>query len=278
MNYIELVFDIDPFQPFSEILMADLADIGFESFVEEGNQLKAYIVESDFSEQQLKEILEIHGAEATIKCKVNLIQDQNWNAEWEKNFPPVEIGRYCRIRAPFHSPDCSFEHEIIIEPKMSFGTGHHATTYLMMESIQMLKLEQKSVLDMGCGTGVLAILAEKEGAGDVLAVDIEDWAYENTKENIERNSCRRIKALKGGAELLNENQFDVVFANINRNILLKDLPFYEKSMKAGGKILLSGFFESDVEILKEKASELGLQFLEQKKREDWCLLVFWKRN
>ena len=277
MNYIEVCFEIEPFQPFSEILTADLADIGFESFVEDQKQLKAYITEADFSEVNLKKITETLKAEAVIEYKINLIQDQNWNAEWEKNFPAVEVGKYCRIRAPFHSSDESFEHELVIEPKMSFGTGHHATTFLMVESMQNYDLKHKYVLDMGCGTGVLAILAEKEGAADVVAIDIEEWAFENTKENIERNNCTKIKALKGGAELLQPDQFDVVFANINRNILLRDFAAYEKSMKANSKIFLSGFFESDVEELKKKAAILNLEFVEQKKREDWSLLIFGKK-
>ena len=277
MVYLEVVFNIQPFKSYAEIVTARLSEIGFESFVEEGNYLKAYVPENEFHKNEVDEAIAFEEDEQVqISYTYEVIPDQNWNAEWEKNFPPVEVNHFCRIRAPFHDEDSSFEHEIIIEPKMSFGTGHHATTYLMIESIEDLDLNDKSLLDMGCGTGVLAILAEKRGAKTILAIDIEDWAFENTKKNIERNNCQNIVAKKGGAELLPKKEFDVVFANINRNILLKDFPSYEKSMKADSTILLSGFFESDVPLLKEKAQSLGLSFSFQKKKEDWCLLAFKK--
>ena len=275
MKYIEVTFNIHPLQPFADILTANLADIGFDSFIEENNQLKAYVQEKDFSEEEVKNVI-TELEEVTIDYTIQHIQEQNWNAEWEKNFPSVEVGTFCRIRAPFHEQQGSFVHEILIEPKMSFGTGHHATTYLMIESMQHLGLGGKSVLDMGCGTGVLAILAEMEGAEQVLAIDIEEWAYENTKENIERNNCSRVRVEKGGAELIPIHSFDVVLANINRNILLRDLPVYVQSMKPAAKLLLSGFFESDVDVLKSKAKELHLQFKDQKKKDDWCLLIFEK--
>lgn len=278
MNYQEVVLEIHPFNPYAEIITSNLADISYESFVEDEPFLKAYIPEKDYNENSLKQAIEFDNEEVKVKWHTELIQDQNWNAEWERNFPVVEIDKYCRIRADFHPKDDSFEQEIIIEPKMSFGTGHHATTFLMIQNMKELSLVGKNVLDMGCGTAVLAILAAKEKALQVTAIDIEDWAYENALENVQRNQCTNVEVFKAGAEILQENSYDIVLANINRNILMRDMPIYVRSMKADAKLLLSGFFESDIALLREKAESLDLTFNFMKKKEDWCLLAFEKQS
>ncbi|MEO0902266.1 MAG: 50S ribosomal protein L11 methyltransferase, partial [Bacteroidota bacterium] len=211
--YIEFKFDIEPREPFSDILMAELGELGFESFVETESGVLAYILESDWQEGMLNDLFVLQNSDVHISWTQKNIAQQNWNAEWEKNFHPIHVDGVCAVRAPFHSPE-NVQYDIVIEPKMSFGTGHHETTYMMLKRILDLDFSGKTVLDMGCGTGVLAILAEMKGAGKVDAIDIDEWCYINTKENIERNRCENIDAFQGDVGLIKEKKYDVILANI----------------------------------------------------------------
>jgi len=274
MDYIELACEVQPRQPASEILIAELADLGFESFVETDNGFLAYIPAPEFNENRVKET--IANSQLTSELKKlhwNFIKDQNWNEQWEKSYDPIIIDN-CIVRAPFHKPEKKFQFDIVIEPKMSFGTGHHATTSLMIEAMLDLNFEDTNVLDMGCGTSVLAILASMKGAKSVLAVDIEEWAYQNSLENAKQNKCDNITVLMGDSSVLEAKKFNVILANINRNVLLKDIPVYVNSLLKSGKLLLSGFFETDIPLLKQKAEAEGLVFNKQKLKNEWAMLEF----
>ncbi len=277
MNYKEVAFKLEPVLPARDILTAYLAEIGYESFVDSKEGLQVYIPEVDFNDSALKET--ISDVEPFCKVSYEVIhhEKQNWNAQWESSFEPVEVKDTCRIRAPFHETKAGFIHEIIIEPKMSFGTGHHETTKTIIDAMSEIDFQGKSVLDMGTGTGVLAIYAEKLGASELLAIDIENWAYENTIENVEVNSCSKIEARLGGKEQIKSSEvFDVVIANINRNILLEDMHSYAAAMKSGSVLLLSGFYALDAAILTEKASEFGLSGFLRKEENSWTVLGFRK--
>ncbi|MBR9831166.1 50S ribosomal protein L11 methyltransferase [bacterium] len=276
MNYLEFKFKVSPLVPYQEILMYELGEMGFESFTEESDGLNAYIAEDEFSEDQLSELYLFTDDSVQISFEKQLIPQQNWNAEWERSFPKVTVDDYCEIIAPFHEKSTDCEFSILIEPKMSFGTGHHDTTFMMMQLMRQLDLSDKLVMDMGCGTGVLAILAKLEGASGVTAVDIDDWAFENTLENIERNNVSEIEVLKGGAEKAKGKSYDVFIANINRNILMRDLPAYAETMKTGADLLLSGFFITDFEQLDQKLKELGFSKVNKVQRNNWCALHYKK--
>ena len=272
MNYQEVTFVLEPLLPAREVLVAELAELGFESFVETDEGVKAYIVASDWNEGLLAELMTSQIEDQKIEWSSSEIEAINWNAEWEKSFDPIIVDNKCLIRAPFHEVEGSFEYVINIEPKMSFGTGHHSTTHLMIGEMMNMDWKGKHVLDMGAGTAVLAILAEMMGAESVDAIDIDEWAYLNSIENLERNNCSRIKSYQGGAELLTDQVYDTILANINRNILLRDMKEYVKVLKAGGEILFSGFYVQDIPELERVGGELGLKLLLQRERNEWCLL------
>lgn len=272
MNYIEIKVIIDPVNIARDIVVAELGEIGFESFVESNEGVDAYIQESMFDEDLMKSLNSFNHAYFKIEYTKNIIQNQNWNEVWEQSFEPINVNNKCMVRAPFHQAIVTIEHDIIIEPKMSFGTGHHETTFLMIQELLEMDLTNKNILDMGCGTGVLAILAEQKKAEKILAVDIDDWAYENTLDNIIKNNCSKIEVLKGGAECIKNKKFDVIIANINRNILLQDLTNYTNSLNNNGHILLSGFFSSDEDLLIEEATKNGLKLSNKKSKNDWTLL------
>ncbi len=272
MNYIEITTIISPLEMGRDILIAELSEIGFESFIEIENGIQAYIQVGMFSEELLRQISILNNPEFKVDIKINKIEEQNWNEVWEQNFEPINVNNQCYIHAPFHNKKNEIKYNIEIEPKMSFGTGHHETTFLMIDELLKMDLNKKKVLDMGCGTGVLAILTEMKNAENILAIDIDEWAYNNTIENVNRNSCKKIEVLKGGAELLNGKKFDVVIANINRNVLLKDMENYAKSLSLNGEILLSGFFMSDKEILLEETKKYNLQLISSNQKNDWTLL------
>jgi ribosomal protein L11 methyltransferase len=276
MDYIEVSFEFEPVSSDNrEILAALLGQIDFESFSDTKQGLNAYIQEPLFNTDAVNESIKpLQAIFENLTFKVALIKDQNWNAEWEKNFSPINIIDTCRIRAPFHPSDGNFQFEIEIEPKMSFGTGHHATTALMVQFMLEMDLKNQEILDMGCGTGVLAILASFKNAKNILAIDIDNWAFENTIENIERNKVSNIETLKGDASLLINRKFDVILANINRNILLKDLESYSKSLANKGQLLLSGFYTQDLALITEKAESLGLSLQKHIENDNWVAAKF----
>jgi ribosomal protein L11 methyltransferase len=272
MNYVEIeFFDTEPEK--KEILIALLAEIGFDTFLESEDGMSAYIPEDAFNKNILEE--EVLEKFQSISYTVSTIAQQNWNETWEKNFEPMQIGDVY-VRAPFHEKRDDVKYELIIEPKMSFGTGHHATTSLMV--LEMLKTDfrEKSVLDMGCGTSLLAILASKLGAKNILAIDIDDWAVENSKENCLRNNTPEIVVKKGDASLLIGKSFDIILANINRNVLLADMNQYSQSLNQGGEILFSGFYESDIDAIKEAAAKEGLEYKAYDVLREWAVLRFKK--
>jgi ribosomal protein L11 methyltransferase len=277
MNYIEIEFKLTPFTPWNEVLVAYLSELEFESFQDEKPVLRAYISEVNFdSEACDKLIQELHSRkEIVFSYQIKRIPQQNWNAVWESQFEPVEIENKLQIIAPFHERKYFQGQTIIIEPKMSFGTGHHQTTFLMCKSMFDLNLKDKVVLDMGSGTGVLAILAEKLGAKNVIAFDIEPWSVENCEENALKNNCTKITSLLGDIDQVN-GKFDVILANINKNVLKNQIPFYAKLLNCNGLLLLSGFFVSDEKEIIKFAKENSFELLVAENQEGWNMLQFIK--
>lgn len=271
--YIEYNFKVEPLQPGTEILIAELGYVGFESFVETEDGVTAYIQKDEWRDNILDEVEILNSAEFKIDHSFLEIEQINWNIEWEKNFSPIEVDGKCVVRAPFH-PERNLEYEIVIEPKMSFGTGHHETTFMMLQYILENEFEGKSVLDMGCGTAVLAILVEMRGASSIDAIDIDDWCYENSLENTEKNHCQNISVYLGDASLLKDQKYNVIIANINRNILLEDMHVYKKCLKSGGLLYLSGFYTQDLAIIKETCNNLGLEFVDNKEKNNWVAAKF----
>jgi ribosomal protein L11 methyltransferase len=273
MNYVELNIPLaDPI--LSEVLVAELAELPFESFVEEEGALKAYIPAGRLPDCKgsVDRLLAERGVTGARYIE---IETQNWNAVWESQFSPVEVDGKLVIRAPFHDPAGGDIREVVIMPKMSFGTGHHATTYLMSAEMCDHDFEGKRVLDMGSGTGVLAILAAKMGAAAVDAVDIDEWAYNNSVENIALNGVEgTVRPVMGDASAIRGKKYDTVLANINRNILLADMPSYVATLPDGGELIVSGIFESDIEAIERRAVELGLWPSGQRIKEGWAALAF----
>lgn len=275
MNYIEYSFTISPIEPWREILMALLSECGFESFADTDDGLNAYARKIDEDEKCVCERINVL-PDAKIEFKRTEIEQQNWNEIWESGFRPISVNDQCYIRAEFHEERPEIPYEVIIQPKMSFGTGHHETTHLMVEYILELDLKGKDVLDMGCGTSILAILAKKRGAGYVEAIDIDDWAVENSIENAQRNEVN-IAVKLGNVSVLGDRKFDTIIANIQRNILMEDIPAYSKVLKfAKSELILSGLMESDFEDIKSKCEENGLTFVSKKQRNEWIALRFVK--
>jgi len=275
MNYLEFQFKIEPLQPASEILIAELGNVGFESFVENEEGITAYIQVNEFQEGSLKDIYVLNSDEFEISYTTSEIEQVNWNSEWEKNFNPIIVDNKCSVRAPFHvKPETEFD--IVIEPKMSFGTGHHATTHMMLQHILKDDWRDLSVLDMGCGTGVLAILAGMKGANPIDAIDIDNWCYLNTMENVERNNANNISVYEGTAALLEGRSYDRIIANINRNILLEDISIYSKCLKSGGKIYLSGFYVEDIPMIEKECNANNLNIEATLDRENWAAVSFTK--
>jgi ribosomal protein L11 methyltransferase len=257
----------------SEIIAAWLSEIGFVSFSDTDEGLEAFIPETDYDEASVAEKMEWINAQIPIAWETHFIVYKNWNEEWEKNYQPVVIDGRCRIRAPFHPPDPVLDFDLVIEPKMSFGTAHHETTRMMISLILEADWPGKVFLDMGCGTGVLAVLASKMGGKNGLAIDNDTWAYENTKENLRRNMVSNVTAFLGDEQLIEDHQFDVILANINRNILLQQIPAYLKALKPGGKIFMSGFYEEDIPVLLKAFDESGLKLLEKRTLNNWSAVV-----
>ena len=276
MNYLEIDCTLDLPEIGREILVAFLAEMGCESFEDTENGTKAYISADCYNEKHLDAVVEkCSQLGFACSCKVTAWEQQNWNAVWESNYESVEIDGQCYIRAPFHVAKPEMKYEIVIEPKMSFGTAHHETTAQMISYLLTEDCVGKSVLDMGSGTGVLAILAAKRGAKRILAIDNDTWAYENCKENVERNNISTVETLCGNADNIKETPYDIVIANINRNILLQDMEKYVRAMTQVGVLLLSGFYkDADLPILIEEAAKHNLNFHSFKEKNKWAAARF----
>ncbi|MFN4146998.1 MAG: 50S ribosomal protein L11 methyltransferase [Runella sp.] len=273
-QYLETSLTLHP--DFNEILMAELAEIGYESFVETDEGLLAYIQKEHFDESQILALIERYQHLTPIVHSSVLLENKNWNEEWERNYQPIEVANKIRVRASYHTPNPDFEYEMVIDPKMSFGTGHHETTTLVMELQLGLGHAQKSVLDVGSGTGILAILAEKLGAVRLTAFDIEEWAYLNAVENAALNGCQRIHFFQGTIADCPPDEYDIVLANINRNILLQEIPIYNTYLKTGGTLIVSGFYEFDAPDIIQKAKDVGLESVVQKSLNQWTAIEFYK--
>ena len=274
MDFIQITL----FAPaeFNDILTAELSQYGYDTFMETDEGLCAYITEDIFSETDLHEVLNKYREVAgEIKYAIEKIEKKNWNEEWEKNFEPLLIAGTCSVRASFHPKPDGVAYDIVINPKMSFGTGHHETTTLMIENQLEENHAGKRVLDMGCGTAILAILACKLDAAEILAVDIEDWTVENARENAELNNCSKIEVRLGDAAVIaGEQPFDIILANINRNVLLADLPVYAQILAPGGTLIMSGFYAEDLAMIKDKATSVGLSFRNNRIKNNWVSAVF----
>lgn len=276
MKYLEFTFLCTPFdEDVTDILSFYLGEIGFNSFVVEDSELKAYIIKDDFDKEALDELIANYPFDVRINYEIKQMEDKNWNEEWEKNyFSPITVGDECVIKSSFHKnvPHCKYN--IIINPKMSFGTGHHQTTFLILSEILKQDFNNKVVLDMGCGTGILGILALMKGAKKVTAIDIDQWVYDNVIENIKLNNINAsdINVLIGDASLLKEQKFDIILANINRNVLLNDLKIYNNVLSNGGEIYLSGFYIEDIPALLQEAAKFHLIQKEVQSLDNWAML------
>ncbi|MDH4473289.1 MAG: 50S ribosomal protein L11 methyltransferase [Fluviicola sp.] len=279
MDYIEVTIDLQPRDPWAEVLIAELAELGFESFVETTTGIQAFapVTIGSVDELLATTSLQLNSEVAFTKTEA-IIPHQNWNAQWEADFEPVEVDDRLVILAPFHDASVySGREQIIIQPQMSFGTGHHQTTYLMSQYLLDMYTIPAKVLDMGTGTGVLAILAEKRGATDILAIDIEPWSVENTIENAQRNGCKHIRTATGDSDLITETDFGLILANINKNILKKQLPIYHGALVQKGILLLSGFFVTDAAEMIALGEELGFEHLETLEKETWAAVKLIKK-
>lgn len=275
MDFIEVTVKASP--EFAEILVAELAEVGYDTFQETDEGFCAYITEGQYSEQHLQEILDRYAELVPVAHQSQKIEHQNWNEEWEKHFEPLLIGEVCSVRASFHPRPADVAHDIIINPKMSFGTGHHETTSLMIENQLAVAHQGKRVLDMGCGTGILAILACKLGAKAVLAVDIEDWTAENARENADLNGCGKIEIRHGNLSAIEEEEaFHLILANINRNVLLEDIPAYSQLLLPEGILILSGFYTEDLDQIRARTEQHGLAFESVRTKNNWVSAVFKK--
>lgn len=272
MNYIELSLLIE--DDFAEIMIAELAEIGFESFVETDEGVDAYIDEAIFDDIQLKQLLETYAERTTLSYSLKNIEKTNWNEEWEKNFQPIEVANTVYVRADFHPPKPSFAYDVVITPKMSFGTGHHETTSMVMELQLGIDHQQTTVLDVGTGTGILGILAAKLGAKSIHSFDIDEWSVTNTHENLEMNQVNNMTVTQGTIQDERPALYDIVLANINRNILLNEIPVYQQFMKPNGWLIVSGFYEKDIADIQAVAEGVGLQKITQLSKNQWAAVVF----
>ncbi|WP_425236189.1 50S ribosomal protein L11 methyltransferase [Ulvibacterium sp.] len=272
--YIEYTFKIHPLQPASEILIAELGELGFESFVETQEGVQAYLQKQDWKEDILDSVFILKNPYFKISYRPKEIEQENWNVTWERNFNPIQVDDLCTVRAPFHEKSNS-KYDIVIEPKMSFGTGHHETTHMMLQHILSYDFEGKSILDMGTGTGVLAILAEMKGAIDIDAIDIDHWCYLNALENVQRNDCHNIQVLEGDSSIIPQRkEYDIILANINRNILLKDIAVYANCLKPNGSLFLSGFYYDDIIVISAKCTGVGLKFEKNIEKNNWVAVKY----
>ena len=275
MDYIEVsITNFTGFDP--EIVVAQLAELGFESFTESESGIQGFIREDLYQEDAIKDYLRQLHAEHGLNHSVLKIADQNWNAIWESAYEPVVIAGKCRVRAPFHDPRADMTYEIVIEPQMSFGTAHHETTSLMLELMMEEEVKNKRVLDMGCGTGVLAILAHKMQADQIVAIDFDEWAYSNALDNMEKNDALSVTVIQGMAGDIPGPGYDIIIANINRNVLLSDIPVYAGFLNDHGTLLISGFYEVDLDQIRAASENSGLRYVSHKSDNNWVGVKFVK--
>lgn len=275
LNFIELKLTLPP--DWTDIFIAELAEIGYESFVEFDEGVMAYVPKSAFDQESWLAIISKYHNAVTVTYQTAEIEQRNWNAEWEKSYEPIFIGDQCVVRTTFHQIEKSYPYEIIINPQMSFGTGHHETTTLMLENQLVTDHHNQRVMDAGCGTGILAIMASKRGAAQVDAFDIDEWAVANTEANIAINDCANISIQRGTVATAGlADYYDTILANINRNILLAEMPLYAGKLAAGGQLLLSGFYEADMAELEKSAQAQGLAKQRQSTKNQWACLLFSK--
>jgi ribosomal protein L11 methyltransferase len=261
----------------TDILIAELSLIGYDSFLLHDDGFEASILEEAFHQPSIDSIIEMLHDSDSVKYIVKSIPERNWNREWERNYSPIVVDDYCQVKASFHNMDKTYPVEITIDPRMSFGTGHHDTTYLMIKQQLGLDFTDKSVLDAGCGTGILSILAEKLGALLVFGLDIDHWAYENSIENLQLNACKKTRIIYGNIDNLPSGlKFDIILANINLNIIIKEIQTYFNVLNAGGLMVLSGFYISDLDVLNQKISEIGLILHKKMERNKWLSVVYKK--
>ena len=275
-TYIQLKLTISPLESGQEIALAFLGEMGFESFVETTEGLEAYIKEESWTPDLLDQLYPLVENGLDIGWSLTAIPPENWNAVWESDFQPILIEDICAVRAHFHAPiDVPFE--LVITPKMSFGTGHHQTTHMMLNTLLNNPPKDEVVLDMGCGTGVLAILAEKLGAVSIDAIDVESWCFENTVENAAMNDCKKVNAIEGDRKLIPEKEYGTIIANINLNVLLLDIPLYAERLSSNGKLFLSGFYTHDIPAIESKANQNGLQMVDYQQKDNWVAAHFYKK-
>lgn len=282
MKYVEVIFQLNPWnESASDILAALCGEMGFETFVSEEPFLKGYVQKTVFDEQQLRDTLDFFPIpEVKITCSIADAEDKDWNEEWEKNgFEPIIIGSELTVQGTGHDCPAKTRYEILLDPKMAFGTGSHETTYMILEQLLTMDLTGKQVLDAGCGTGVLGIMTALKGAASVMAYDIDEWSVNNTRTNCLLNHVENITVHEGDASVLQnlENTFDLVLANINRNILLADMPHFVRVLKNGGQLILSGFYTEDIAQLVQAAQALGMEKVQEKERNGWACLLFSKK-
>lgn len=271
--YLGFHFSVEPKELGSEILVAELGELPFESFIDSETGIVAYIQKQFWTENILDDLHILSSPEFQVSYTIEEIDQVNWNEEWEKNFEAIEVDGICHVRAPFH-PKTNAKYDIVIEPKMSFGTGHHETTHMMIQHLLETDVTKKKTLDMGCGTAILAILAEMKGAQPIDAIDIDNWCYLNSIENAERNNCNQITVYEGDAELLKGKKYDLIIANINRNILLNDMQTYVDCLNKEGILLLSGFYNEDIPFIDASSTEKGLTFVKKLERNNWASLKY----
>ena len=270
-------FKVEPLNPGCEILIAQLSQLGFDSFQENNDGISAYIDSTILSSVHVEDVQILNSIEFDISFEFYNVKKQNWNIKWESNFEPIYVDKICCVRAPFHKKS-NYKYDLVIEPKMSFGTGHHETTSMMISFILANSFSNSSVCDIGSGTGVLAILAEKRGASKIDAIDIDNWCYLNSIENIERNNSKNVNVYEGEVHKLMQFTYDNIFANINLNVLLVDIPIYSKMLNTGGLLYLSGFYLRDINSIEKVAKSSNLSLVESKVKNQWVALKFAKTN
>ena len=272
MEYIEVDIKIEKSEVFSDIVVARLNEIEFETFLENNNGVKCYIQAKLFDKMKLDIELDKIKQFTKLNYNINHVAQKNWNEEWEKNFTPIQINSHCLIRSEFHNNNGNFKDEIIITPKMSFGTGHHETTFLMINELYNLDLNDKSILDMGSGTGVLSIVASKNGAKQVVGIDIDEWAFQNSIDNANLNNTKNVSFLHGDINLIKNQNFDIILANINRNIIEKYIEDYYNLLSNKGDLLISGFLEEDVDFIINLSINNRFNVINKKNKGQWSMV------